>query len=131
MPQQQSWTPVKLPSPMPAPAGAYSPAVRAGDLVFVSGQVPKDLATGEMIGGDVRVQTRQTMRNLEIALLAAGASLTDLVSVTVYLQDAGDWGAFDETYREIMRAPFPTRAAVGAELRGILVEISGVAYRPA
>lgn len=121
------WQSVMLPD-APAPKGAYSPAVRAGDLVFVSGQVPRDPVTGDLVGSDVAGQTRQTMRNLERALAAAGATLADLVAVTVYITNPDDWGVFDATYREIMRPPFPTRAVVGASLRGILVEISGVAY---
>jgi 2-iminobutanoate/2-iminopropanoate deaminase len=120
-------TPVTLPD-APLPKGAYSPGMRAGDLLFVSGQVPRDPSTGQLVPGDVADQTRQTLRNLSAVLEAGGASLADLVSVTVYLQDIGDWDTFDRVYREFMQPPFPTRTALGASLHGFLVEISGIAY---
>lgn len=120
------WQPAFLPD-VPPPKGAYSPAVRVGELVFVSGQVPRDVATGELVGDTVAEQTGQVMKNMELALQAAGGSLRSLVAVTVYLASTDHWAEFDATYREIMTAPYPTRTAVGAQLRGILVEISGVA----
>ncbi len=131
------WTPVALGpdadgAPTPPPKGAYSPAVRAGDFVFVSGQVPRDPRTGALVGeGDVAAQTRQTLANLERVLAAAGARLADVVSVAVHLARADDWGAFDAVYRERFAPPFPTRTVVGAELRGVLVEVTAVAYAPA
>jgi 2-iminobutanoate/2-iminopropanoate deaminase len=121
------WTPVTLPD-CPAPKGAYSPGVRAGDLVFVSGQVPRDPRTGALVGDDVAEQTRQVLRNMSGVLAASGASLADVVSVTVYLASIDDWGTFDAVYREHFSPPFPTRTALGASLRGIHVEISAVAY---
>jgi 2-iminobutanoate/2-iminopropanoate deaminase len=120
-----------LPAPLPAPAGAYSPAVVAGPFIFISGQVPKDLRTGAVVGEDVRGQTRAVMENAGRALEAAGASLRDVVAVTAYLQTMDDWQAFDDEYRAAFTAPFPTRTTVGADLRGVLVELSFVAYRPA
>jgi len=125
----RSWTAVVL-SDVPPPAGAYSAGVKAGPLMFVSGQVPRDPATGVVVGEDVVSQTRQTLANLERVLLAGGATLKDVVSVTVYLTDENDWGAFDQCYRTVFSAPFPTRAVVGAQLRGIMVEISAIAYVP-
>ncbi|MGV3707201.1 MAG: RidA family protein [Gemmatimonas sp.] len=125
----RSWTPVALPN-VPPPAGAYSPGVKAGNMMFVSGQVPRDPSTGNLVGTDIVSQTRQTLANLERVLTAGGASLQDVVSVTVYLADENDWGAFDQFYRTVFSAPFPTRAVVGAQLRGFLVEISAVAYLP-
>ena len=122
------WTPV-APSPeLPRPAGAYSPAVRAGDFVFVSGQVPKDPATGAVDGDDTPTQARRVLDNLRRVLAAAGASMESVVSVTVYLADANDWGAFNAVYQEFFTAPFPSRTVVGCQLRGILVELSAVAY---
>lgn len=121
------WTPITLPAPVPPPAGAYSPVVRAGNLLFISGQIPKDLETGEIVGTTVAEQTRQVMGNMERALIAADATLRDIVMVTVYLSDTDSWLEFDATYREIMAPPYPTRTAVGAQLRGILVEISAIA----
>jgi 2-iminobutanoate/2-iminopropanoate deaminase len=121
------WQSIAIPD-APPPKGAYSPGVRAGDLVFVSGQVPRDPRTGALVGEDVAEQTRQVLRNVAGVLAAAGASLSDVVSATVYLTNVDDWGAFDAVYRETFAPPFPTRAVVGAALRGILVEISAVAY---
>ena len=123
------WTSVLLPD-VPLPAGAYSPGVRAGNLMFVSGQTPRDPATGEITGDTIDAQARQTLANVKRVLEAGGATLADVVSVTVYLADENDWGAFDTVYRTVFSAPFPTRAVVGSELRGILVEISAVAYLP-
>jgi 2-iminobutanoate/2-iminopropanoate deaminase len=123
---QRSWQPV-VDAGAPPPAGAYSPVARAGHLVFVSGQVPKDPATGEMVGGDVQAQTRRVLENVRLALGTAGLGLDDVVSVTAYLADADDWGAFNEAYKATFRPPYPTRTTVGAGLRGILVEISVVA----
>jgi len=125
-----AWTAISLPPDVPSPKGPYSPAVRAGDLVFVSGQVPRDPVTGELVGDDVATQTRQTLSNVQRVLEQAGASLADVVSVTVYLARADDWGAMNEVYSKVFRQPFPSRTTVGAELRGILVEISVVAFAP-
>lgn len=124
----RSWTSITLGADYPAPAGPYSPAVRAGDLLFVSGQVPRDPRTGELPGATIEEQARATLTNLQRVLAAAGAALADVVSVTVYLADENDWGAFNAVYREIMTPPYPSRTVVGAGLRGILVEISAVAY---
>lgn len=123
---RRSWQPV-VDASSPPPAGAYSPVARAGPLVFVSGQVPKDPATGAMVGGDVQAQTRRVLENVRLALASAGLGLDDVVSVTAYLANADDWGAFNEAYRETFRPPYPTRTTVGVQLRGILVEISVIA----
>ncbi len=125
-----SWSPVHLAADVPPPKGPYSPAVRAGDFVFVSGQVPRDPKTGELVGDDVATQTRQTLSNVQRVLEQAGASLADVVSVTVYLAKADDWGAMNEVYTKVFHQPFPSRTTVGAELRGILVEINAVAFAP-
>ncbi len=121
------WRPVRL-AGVPAPAGAYSPAVRAGDFVYVSGQVPRDPATGQLVGTTVAEQTARVLENLRLTLSAAGAALTDVVSVAVHLADVGSWAEFDQAYRLVFSDPFPTRTVVGAELRGILVEVTAVAY---
>jgi len=124
------WIPIFLPADVPAPKGPYSPAVRAGDFIYVSGQTPRDPVTGELVGDDVASQTRGTLKNLQRVLEQAGARLEDVISVTVYLQRADDWDAMNSVYREVFRGPHPSRTTVGADLRGILVEISAVAYRP-
>jgi 2-iminobutanoate/2-iminopropanoate deaminase len=124
----RSWTPITLGADYPAPAGPYSPAVRAGDFLYVSGQVPRDPRSGELLGATIEEQSRGTLANLARVLKAAGAELSDVVSVIVYLADEDDWGAFNGVYREVMKPPYPSRTVVGAGLRGVLVEISAVAY---
>ena len=126
--RERQWQPVRLGDDVPTPAGAYSPAARAGGFVFVSGQVPRDPVTGKLVGDDVEGQTKQVVANVERALRAAGAELSDVVSVIVYLADIDDWGRFNEAYKTLMPQPYPTRTALGANLRGILVEISAVAF---
>jgi 2-iminobutanoate/2-iminopropanoate deaminase len=95
--------------------------------MFVSGQTPRDQATGEIVAGDVEAQTRLTLANMERILIAGGATLANVVSITVYLADENDWGTFDRVYRTVFAPPYPARAVVGASLRGILVEISAIA----
>jgi 2-iminobutanoate/2-iminopropanoate deaminase len=126
--RERQWQPVRLGDDVPPPAGAYSPAARAGGFVFVSGQVPRDPVTGKLVGDDVEGQTKQVVANVERALRAAGAELSDVVSVIVYLADIDDWGRFNEAYKTLMPQPYPTRTALGANLRGILVEMSAVAF---
>ena len=122
------WSPAPRPAGDPAPKGPYNPAVRAGGFVFVSGQTPRDPGTGEVVGTGIDAQSRQTLENLRRTLEAASASLDDVVSVTVYLADPALWDAFNVVYRDFFRDPYPSRTAVGAGLRGILVEVSAVAY---
>jgi len=124
----RSWQPFFLSDDVPRPIGAYSPAVRAGDFVFISGQVPRDLRTGKLPGEDIQRQVRQVLANVKEALAAAGATLDDVVSVTAYLKNVDDWTAFNDIYKATFRAPYPTRTAIGSDLRGILVEISAIAY---
>jgi 2-iminobutanoate/2-iminopropanoate deaminase len=124
----RNWIPATLGDDVPPPAGPYSPAVRAGDLVFISGQVARDPLTGALVGATVEEQARQTLANLRRALEAAGASLADVVSVTVYLADENDWGRFNGVYTSVFSKPYPARTAVGAQLRGVLVEVSAIAW---
>jgi len=126
--RERQWQPVLFGGNVPPPVGAYSPAVKAGGFVFISGQVPRDPVSGELVGGDVESQTRQVIGNIERALESAGASLSDVVSMVVYLADVDDWGRFNTVYKELLSAPYPTRTAIGANLRGIMIEISAVAY---
>jgi 2-iminobutanoate/2-iminopropanoate deaminase len=126
----RSWQPVPLAADIPAPKGAYSPAARSGNLLFVSGQVPRDVRTGELLGDDIRSQTKGVLENLRRVLEAAGATLDDVVAVTAYLADPDDWSAFNEVYGRTFRPPYPTRTTVGAGLRGILVEVSAIAAGP-
>src|SRR3954467_1153426 len=85
------WTPITIGGDAPPPAGAYSPAIRAGDFLYVSGQVPRDPKSGETIGTTVEEQTRQCVKNLEAVLAAGGAKLEDVVSVVVHLSDPDLW----------------------------------------
>ena len=124
--EARAWEPVSVPG-VPAPAGAYSRAVRAGDTIFVSGQVPRDLVTGELQGETLAQQTRAVLENVRLVLDAAGATMDDIVSVTAYLEDIDDWGDFDTLYREAFRPPYPSRTTLGAALHGVKVEISVVA----
>jgi 2-iminobutanoate/2-iminopropanoate deaminase len=126
--RERQWQPVRLGDDVPAPVGAYSPVAKAGGFVFVSGQVPRDPVTGKLVGDDVEGQTKQVVANVQRALRAAGADLSDVVSVIVYLADIDDWGRFNEAYKTLMPQPYPTRTALGANLRGILVEMSAVAF---
>ena len=124
----RSWTPVLLGGDVPLPKGAYSPAVRVGDLLFVSGQVPRNPRTGEIEGKTVAEQTRRTLENLRLVLDAAGGTLDNVVATTCYLANDRDWDEFTAEYRTIFNAPFPTRTTVGAGLRDVLVEISAIAH---
>ncbi len=116
-----------MPADVPPPKGPYSPAIRAGGFVFLSGQTPRDMATGALVGDDVATQARQTLSNVRRVLSEAGAGMSDVVSVTVYLQHARDWDAMNAVYGEFFTTPFPTRTTVGADLRDILIEISAIA----
>ena len=124
----QGWKPVELGEAFPTPVGAYSPVARAGPFLFVAGQVPTDPATGQVVGDDVSEQTRYVIEKLGRTLEAAGASLRDVVSMTAYLADIGDWDDFNRTYRSCLEPPYPTRTTVGAGLHGVLVELTAVAY---
>ncbi len=106
------------PATVPVPGGAYSPVVRAGDLVFVAGMVGTD-ANKRLPGDDVGSQTRQALRNIQACLEAAGASLADVCTVTTYLEHVDrDFKAYDAVYREFFTAEFPARATVEAHIVG-------------
>lgn len=126
MTTKRAWQPVRV-GGAPDPAGAYSRAVRAGEWLFVSGQVPRDFETGELLGDDIAAQTRGVIENLRRVLRASGSDLGDVVSITAYLADIADWDAFNTAYRAAFEPPFPSRTTVGAALHGVLVEISAVA----
>ena len=127
-PESRNWQPITLGPDVPAPAGAYSPGTRAGRMVFVSGQTPKNPRTGAVEGDDIASQSRRTLENMEAVLKAGGATLRDVVMVTVYLANEDHWGEFNAVYKTVFEPPYPARAVVGAGLRGILVEISAVAW---
>jgi 2-iminobutanoate/2-iminopropanoate deaminase len=98
----------------PAAIGPYSQAIRAGSLLFVSGQIPIDPATGAMVEGDVASQTHRVFQNISAILQAAGASFEHVVRTTVYLADMNDFGAMNAVYGTYFSAPAPARATVQA-----------------
>lgn len=118
----------------PAAIGPYSQAVVAGGLVFCSGQIALDPATGTMVGaGDVRMQAAQVMRNLGAVLAAAGASFASVVKTTIFLADLADFAVVNEIYGSHFPSEPPARATVQVAglPRGALVEIDAVAALPA
>ena len=113
----------------PKAMGAYSPAIKAGNLLFISGQIPVDPTTGNLIDGDIATQADQVMRNLTALLRAAGASFTNVVRTTVYLADMNDFAAMNEVYSKYIVDPPPARATVQvARLpRDVKIEIDAIA----
>ena len=114
----------------PAAFGPYSQAIKAGPFVFVSGQIPLDPGSGQMVAGDVSVQTHRVMQNLHAVLEAAGCSLDNVVRSTIFLADLNDFSTVNEIYGGYFTAPAPARATVQvARLpRDARVEIDVVAY---
>ena len=98
----------------PKPVGPYSAALRAGQLLFVSGQVPLDPATGRMVEGDIAVQTRRVLENIGALLEAAGLSYAHVVRTTVFLADMNDFQAMNEVYATFFSEPYPARSTVQA-----------------
>ncbi|HUT36592.1 MAG TPA: RidA family protein [Planctomycetota bacterium] len=119
---------VILTSNAPAPVGPYSQAIRAGNLVFVAGQIPVDPATNTM-PQSVADQTRVVLRNVQAVLEAAGASLADVVKTTVYLRDLGEFVAMNQVYAEFFQEAPPARATVEVSglPKGARVEIEAIA----
>jgi reactive intermediate/imine deaminase len=112
----------------PKPSGGYSQGLRAGNMVFVAGQVPRDPQTGELAGGTIEEQTARVLENVKAVLEAAGASMADVVKSTVHLSDLSLFSRFDAVYSTYFPEPRPVRTTVGSDLRGILVEIDVIAY---
>jgi 2-iminobutanoate/2-iminopropanoate deaminase len=96
----------------PKAIGPYSQAVRTGQLLFASGQIPTDPATGAIVDGDVAAQTRRVFDNLGAVLKAANLSFTDVVRTTVFLADMNDFAAMNEVYGKYFSVPYPARATV-------------------
>lgn len=113
----------------PKAMGAYSPAIKAGNLLFVSGQIPIDPASGELVTGDIAAQTEQVMRNLGALLRAAGVGFEHVVRTTVFLSDMDEFAAMNEVYSRHVAAPPPARATVQvARLpRGVKIEVDAIA----
>lgn len=117
-------------SDAPAAIGPYSQAVRAGNFIFVSGQIPLDPATGQVTGRDAAEQAARVMENITAILRQAGAAWGDVVKTTIYLLDMADFGAVNEVYGRYLADPPPARACVGVSAlpRGVRVEIEVAAY---
>lgn len=114
----------------PAAIGPYSQAVKAGDFLFISGQIPLDPATGEFAGHDIKTQTRQSLTNISNILAAEGMTLSQCVKLNVYLKDMNMFAQMNEVYAEFFQTDCPARAAVEvARLpKDALVEIEAIAY---
>ena len=111
----------------PAPGGSYSHGVVAHGFLYTCGMGPIDPASGKVVEGDITVQTRQVLRNLEAILKTKGATFAQVVKVTTHLQELHrDFAGYDQAYREFLSAPFPVRTTVGSDLMNILVEIDFV-----
>ena len=122
-----------LPTPSAPPAvGPYSPAVRAGDWLVLSGQVGLDSATGGLVSGGVEVETRQAMRNITAVLADCDASLADIAKATIFVTDLADFPVVNEVYGEALGGHRPARSTVGAAalLLGAAVEIEVWAHSP-
>ena len=113
----------------PAPVASYSQAVRAGNLLFLSGQIAIDPKTGQMVGGGVEAETRQVLDNMGAVLAAAQASYRDVVKATVYLADMNEFSAFNAVYSKYFADEPPARVTVGVAAlpRNARVEIEAVA----
>ena len=117
-------------SEAPQAIGPYSQAIRAGEMSFLSGQIALDPTTGALIGeGDVAAQTVQVMANLKAVIAAAGHALTDIVKVTIFLKDLGDFGVVNALYAEALEGHRPARATVEVSRlpKDVLVEIDAIA----
>jgi 2-iminobutanoate/2-iminopropanoate deaminase len=113
----------------PRALGAYSPAIRAGNLLFISGQIPIDPGTGTLVEGDMAAQTARVMKNLVALLEAAGASFANVVRTTVFISDMNEFAAMNEVYATFVVDPPPARATVQvARLpRDVKIEIDAIA----
>ena len=113
----------------PKAIGPYSQAIKVGNLIFASGQVPIVPATGEFVEGGIQEQTRQALTNAQAILEEAGTSLKNVVKTTVYLSDMANFAAMNEVYAEFFAQPYPARSAVAVKAlpKGALVEVECIA----
>lgn len=121
-----------FPPGAPAPRGPYSPAVRAGDFIFVAGQLAIDPVSNEMTLGAIEHETRVTLLNIQRILEAAGATLDDVVKVNVYLRDGNDFNAMNSVYTQFFSERRPARTTVEVKFAHpeMKIEIDCIAYRP-
>lgn len=113
----------------PAAIGPYSQAIEVGNLVYTSGQIPIDPATGVFVEGGIKEQTRQSLLNVKAVLAEAGLTMGDVVKTTVFMADMNDFADMNAVYAEFFAEPFPARSAVAVKTlpKGALVEIEVVA----
>lgn len=112
----------------PAAIGTYSQAIRSGDTVYLSGQIPLDPETMEVVAGDIRTQIKRVFDNLAAVAAAAGGTLNDAVRITVYLTDLANFPVVNEVMAEYFEEPYPARAAIGVAAlpRGVAVEVDAI-----
>jgi len=115
----------------PAPIGPYSQAVATGNLIFVSGQIPMDAATGEIISSDVKAETKKVMENIEAILTEAGSGFDQIIKSSIFLTDMQSFAQVNEVYGSYFTANFPARETVqvSALPKGVNVEISVIALK--
>lgn len=116
----------------PAAIGTYSQAVKVGETVYLSGQIPLDPSTMELVGGDIENQIKRVFENLKSVCEAAGGSLQDIVKLNIFLTDLGNFAAVNQVMATYFQTPYPARAAIGvAQLpKGAEVEMDGVLVLP-
>ena len=115
------------------PRGPYSPAVRAGDFLYISGQIPVDPETNKPVLGEIQSETRQVLSNIKRILEGCGASVSDVVKCQVYLTDVKEFAAMNEVYAEFFGEAKPARTTIGVAalpLPGAKIEIDAIAYAP-
>lgn len=120
------------PAAAPAPVGPYSHAIRAGRLLFCSGQIPLDPATGQLVAGGIREQTRRVLQNVRLLLADQGLDFRHVLKTTVFMTNLGDFAAMNEVYAEFFSQEPPARSTVqvAALPRGAQVEIEVIAQYP-
>lgn len=113
----------------PAPIGPYNQAIATESLIFTAGQIPIDPSTGQLVQGDIKVQTRQVLKNLDAILRSGGASLNDVVKTTVFLKDMNEFAAMNDVYGEFFKESAPARSTVEVSRlpRDVKVEIEAIA----
>lgn len=118
-------------SKAPAAIGPYSQAIQVGNLIYTSGQIPIDPATGQLVEGGVKEQTRQSLNNIQAILQEAGLTMTSVVKTTVFMADMADFADMNSIYAEFFTEPYPARSAVAAKTlpKNALVEIEVVAEK--
>lgn len=115
----------------PAAIGPYSQAIEVNGMVFASGQIPLDPATGNVVKGGIKEQTRQALTNASAIMEAAGLTMANVVKTTVFMADMGDFAAMNEVYSTFFNEPYPARSAVAVKAlpKGVLVEVECIAAR--